>query len=39
MRRLSSAVITAFLILLVACETEFGFAESIADEVPDFRVS
>ena len=39
MRRIPSAVILAFLIILAACETEFGIAKSIMDEDPEFRIS
>ena len=39
MRRIAAAVGLAFLVILTACETEFGIAKSIADEDPDFRVS
>ena len=39
MRRIPSAVILAFLIILAACQTESGIAKSILDEDPEFRIS
>ena len=39
MRRISSTVVLAFLVFLVACETESGIAKSIADKDPEFRIS
>lgn len=39
MKRISSALFLALLIILAACETEFGIAESIAEEDPEFRIT
>ena len=37
-RRISSAAIL-ILIILAACQTEFGIAKSIVDEEPEYRIS
>ena len=39
MRKLFAAVILAVLVALTACETEFGIANSIADQEAEFRVA
>ncbi len=39
MKRIFSALFLALLIILAACETEFGIAESIAEEDPEFRIT
>jgi len=39
LRRIPSAVILAFLLILAACQTESGIAKSILDEDPEFRIS
>jgi len=39
LKRIFSALFLALLIILAACETEFGIAESIAEEDPEFRIT
>lgn len=39
MKKISAAVILVCLVLLIACDTEFGIAKSIEDKEPEFQVS